>query len=98
MFVALYDIKHEKENAKITDELLDDKKLIDAFNRVFSYGVTEEGKIADNKEEFTRRFIICLLRTRYLFDKYIVKREYANDNADGEWNSTNDWRTKTNFN
>ncbi|MBU5476848.1 DUF262 domain-containing HNH endonuclease family protein [Eubacterium sp. MSJ-21] len=126
VFIALYDIKHEKENAKITDELLDDKKLIDAFNRVFSYGVTEEGRIADNREEFTRRFIICLLRTRYLFDKYIVKREYANDNADGEWslkslyvsgqqskkkpyyrnskftksgewNSTNDWRTKTNI-
>ena len=49
------------------------------------HGVTLEGHIADNKEEFSRRFIICLLRTRYLFDKYIVKREYANDNTDGEW-------------
>ena len=28
---------------------------------------------------------MCLLRTRFLFDKYIVKREYANDSTDGEW-------------
>jgi hypothetical protein len=126
VFVALYGIKHEKKASNITDELLDDKKLIDAFNRVFSQGVNKEGKIADNKEKFSRRFIICLLRTRYLFDKYIVKREYTNDSSDGvwslkslyvsgqqskkkpyyrnskftksgEWNSTNDWRTKTNI-
>jgi hypothetical protein len=67
------------------DELLDDKKLIDAFNRVVLYGVSKEGKIKDNKGDFSRRFIICLLRTRYLFDKYIIKREYANDSTDGEW-------------
>ena len=85
VFVALYGIEHENANSKITDELLDDKKLIDAFNRVFSHGVTEDGKISDNKEEFSRRFIICLLRVRYLFDKYIIKREYANDSTDGEW-------------
>ena len=29
--------------------------------------------------------MICLLRTRYLFDKYIIKREYANESSDGEW-------------
>lgn len=85
VFVALYGIEHENSDSKITDELLDDKKLIDAFNRVVSHGVTEEGRIVDDKDEFSRRFIICLLRTRFLFDKYIVKREYANDSADGEW-------------
>lgn len=85
VFVNLYGVEHENSDAKITDEFLDDKKLLDAFNRVVLHGVTLEGHIADNKEEFSRRFIICLLRTRYLFDKYIVKREYANDNTDGEW-------------
>lgn len=85
VFVSLYGVEHEKENVKLVDELLDDKKLIDAFHRVVFYGVSEEGKIADCKEEFSRRFIICLLRTRYLFDKYIIKREYASDNSDGEW-------------
>lgn len=85
IFVYLYGVEHEKENTKIVDELLDDKKLIDSFNRVVLHGVMQQGKIADCKEEFSRKFIICLLRTRYLFDKYIVKREYANDNSDGEW-------------
>ena len=85
VFVDLYGVEHENSDAKITDELLDDKKLLDAFKRVVSHGVTAKGHIADNKEEFSRRFIICLLRTRYLFDKYIIKREYANDNTDGEW-------------
>ena len=64
---------------------MDDKKLLDAFNRVISYGISADGKIVDNKEEFARSFIVCLLRTRFLFDKYIVKREYANDSAEGEW-------------
>lgn len=85
VFVELYKIKHEKEDKKITDELLDDKKLIDAFNKVFSHGVVEGRKITDNKEEFSRKFIICLLRTRYLFDKYIIKRQYTTDNTDGIW-------------
>ena len=85
VFVKLYGVEHENPDAKLTDELLDDKKLLDTFNRVVLHGVTAEGHIADNKGEFSRRFIICLLRTRYLFDKYIIKREYGSDNADGEW-------------
>lgn len=85
VYISLYSVVHENSASKIVDELLDDKKLLDAFNRVVTWGITENGKIADNKEEFARSFIICLVRTRYLFDKYIVKREYANDNADGEW-------------
>ena len=85
VYVSLYGVTHEKVSAKIVDELLDDKKLLDAFNKVVSYGITDTGRIADKKEAFARGFIICLLRTRYLFDKYIVKREYANDSADGEW-------------
>lgn len=85
VFVSIYGVKHEKADVKITDELLDDKKLIDDFNKVVFHGVTKEGRVLDNKEKFSQRFIICLLRTRYLFDKYIIKREFANDNTDGEW-------------
>lgn len=85
VFVSLYGVRHNNENKKIVDELLDDKKLLEAFNRVVDYGVTSDGPISNNKEEFARIFIVCLLRTRYLFDKYIIKREYANDNADGDW-------------
>lgn len=83
VLIELYKIRHEVENTKIIDELLDDKKLIASFDRVIQYGVTDEGKI--EKEDFSKWFIICLLRTRYLFDKYIIKREYANDSTDGEW-------------
>ena len=78
-------IRHEDENSAIIPELLDDKKLIDSFKRVINHGVMVGKKIADDKAQFARDYIICLLRTRYLFDKYIVKREYANDNSDGEW-------------
>ena len=85
VYVNLYGVVHEKKGSKIVDDLLDDKKLLDTFNRVVSYGLAGSEKIAGNKEEFARNFIVCLLRTRYLFDKYIVKREYANDSADGEW-------------
>lgn len=85
VYISINGITHEKAETKIIDELLDDKKLLDAFNRVITYGVSSNGKISDRKEEFARTFIVCLLRTRFLFDKYIVKREYANDSADGEW-------------
>ena len=85
VYIAIKGILHENPKSKIIDELLDDKKLIESFNRVTTYGMNDKGRIADNKETFSREFIICLLRTRFLFDKYIIKREYANENADGEW-------------
>lgn len=85
VYIAIKGITHEDNGSKIIGELLDDKKLIESFNRVMTHGVYDKCKIVDNKETFSREFIICLLRTRFLFDKYIVKREYANENADGEW-------------
>ena len=85
VYISINEIIHEKAESKIVDELLDDKKLLDAFNRVITHGISADGKIFDNKEEFARTFIVCLLRTRFLFDKYIIKREYANDSTDGEW-------------
>ena len=85
VFIWLYEIGHEDQSKKIIDELIDDKKLMDSFERVLSHGVSGEWHIADDKEYFAKEFIVCLLRTRYLFDKYIIKREYANDSADGEW-------------
>ena len=75
-------IKH-KNGGKLIDELLDDKKLTSAFERILDYG-TINGKPI-NRSDFSRGFMICLLRTRYLFDKYIIKREYANESSDGEW-------------
>ena len=85
VFVELYEIRHENPNKKIVDDLIDDKKLMDNFERVISRGEGDDWLVSENKEYFAQKFIMCLLRTRYLFDKYIIKREYANDNADGKW-------------
>ncbi len=126
ILIDLKGIHHEDGSTAIVADLLDDKKLVDSFAHVISHGVTSTGKLSDDKAQFSRDFIVCLLRTRFLFDKYIVKREYANENSEGEWSlkslyvsgqqtkkkpyyrnsrfirfrewdSTNDWRTKTNI-
>ena len=68
---------------ELIDELLDDKKLTSAFERILDYG-TIDGVPLD-RSKFSRDFMVCLLRTRFLFDKYIIKREYANESSDGEW-------------
>lgn len=48
---------------------LDDKNLIDNFK-----------KYTDKKDsEFSKGFIYCLLRCKYLFDKYIIKRDNTTD-------------------
>ena len=65
------------------DELLDDRKLNKAFDRVISEGLVNGRPI--NPKRFSKRFIIYLLRCRYLFDRYIVKREDSGESPDGEW-------------
>ena len=64
-------------------DLLDDKKLISDFKNVISQGKMN-GKPMD-KENFAQMFIIHLLQTRYLFDKFIIKREYSGEDNEGEW-------------
>ena len=83
VYLALHPKIEHKNGGKLIDELLDDKKLTSAFERILDYG-TIDGKPI-NRSEFSRGFMICLLRTRFLFDKYIIKREYANESSDGEW-------------
>ena len=78
-------ISHKDGKSPIIAELLDDKKLIETFRRVINFGVADGVSISEDKAKFARDFIICLVRTRYLFDKYIIKREYANESSDGEW-------------
>ena len=85
VLVSIQGIRHEDGKSPVIAELLDDKKLVDSFSHVIRYGVTDGGSLSANKEQFSKDFAICLLRTRFLFDKYIVKREYANENSDGEW-------------
>lgn len=68
---------------KSLGELLDDKKLISDFDYIINYGKINNKPI--KKDTFSQMFIIHLLQTRYLFDKFIVKREYAGEDSEGEW-------------
>ncbi|MCL2146736.1 MAG: DUF262 domain-containing HNH endonuclease family protein [Synergistaceae bacterium] len=85
VLVADMNIQHFSQGETLVYDLLDDKKLADAFKRVISKGVIKGKKIADMEEQFSLSFIKCLLKCRFLFDKYIIKREFANENSDGEW-------------
>ena len=60
-------------------KLLDDKKLITDFDAVLNK------KYTDKSEVFAKEFISRLLKLRWLFDKYIIKREFTGDNSEGEW-------------
>ena len=83
VYLALHPEIEHRDGDTLMYELLDDKKLTSSFERVLDYGVVNGVPI--NRSRFAREFVICLLRTRYLFDKYIIKREYANESSDGEW-------------
>ena len=83
VYIALHPNIVSRNGETLVYELLDDKKLTSSFERVLEYGVVNEKNI--NRSRFVKEFMVCLLRTRYLFDKYIIKREYANVSSDGEW-------------
>lgn len=59
--------------------MLDDKKLCKTFEDVI------KNHYANEEDNFSKGFIACLLKTRFLFDKYIIKREYLADDSDGKW-------------
>jgi len=88
VFIKETDIKNENEGGKLVDQLLDDKKLHDTFKRVIKSGVMGDKKIDENtesKEVFSKKYIGYMLKCRFLFDKYVIKREFTNDNLGGVW-------------
>ncbi len=126
VFAELNSITHCDGRSSLVPELIDDKKLLDVFTSVIECGTVNGRRISDSKSEFAKNYVLCLLRTRYLFDSYIVKNEYTNDNVDSkwslravcvsrqnksrsvyyrnssftryrEWDSTNEWRVKSNI-
>ena len=58
-------------------ELLDDKKLLKTFTDIIDKWKSDK--------EFALKFIKYLLKCRFLFDKYIIKREYKNEDTTGSW-------------
>ena len=85
VLVADKNIQHASQGETLVYESLDDKKLTDAFNRVIANGMINGKNISDMRESFSLDFAKCLLKCRFLFDKYIIKREFLNENSDGEW-------------
>ena len=73
------------DKEKELGSLLDDKCLLEDFDRTIEYGQIGATSIKEDKAEFARRFIMFLLRSRFLFDQFIIKREYAGDDQDGRW-------------
>ncbi|MUG70598.1 DUF262 domain-containing protein [Paenibacillus validus] len=58
-------------------ELIDDKKLIQRFEAVFP----RKRHVGETVE----RFGLCLLRCRFLFDNFMLKREFSGDDTEGRW-------------
>lgn len=54
---------------------LDDKRLLDTF----SPHISQDG-------QFSKKFLYELLRLRFLFDKFIIKRDFLKDRTRGRWN------------
>ena len=75
-------IELDKDSYSIP-ELLDDKKLLEIFSSVINSAKQNDKQV--DKKYFSQAFIKCLLKCRFLFDKYIIKREYKNEDEDGDW-------------
>ena len=65
--------------------LLDDKRLLADYDKVIACGQMGGKPIKENKGGFAREFILFLLRSRFLFDQFVIKREYAGDDQEGVW-------------
>ena len=63
--------------------LLDDKLLLTDFDKVITS--CEKRGDMDVKRWFARTFIQFLLRSRFLFDKFIIKRERVEGDQEGSW-------------
>lgn len=74
------------DGAEELGSLLDDKLLLKDFDKVISCCEKREDKrIKDVKRRFARTFIRFLLRSRFLFDKFIIKRERVEGDQEGSW-------------
>ena len=71
------------DSKELCESLLNDKKLNLYFERVIEHGLYKG--IHLDKPNFAKEFIKHLLRMIFLFDQYIIKREYLGDSLEGEW-------------
>ena len=71
------------DGAEELGSLLDDKLLLKDFDKVIAS--CEKRGDMDVKRCFARTFIRFLLRSRFLFDKFIIKRERVEGDQEGSW-------------
>ena len=71
------------DGAEELGSLLDDKLLLKDFDKVIAS--CEKRGDMDVKGWFARTFILLLLRSRFLFDKFIIKRERVEGDQEGSW-------------
>lgn len=62
------------------DVTLDDKKLLDEFN-VYLFHETNITRQIERVQEF----IYALLRCKFMFDQYVIKRDFTEGAEDGRW-------------
>jgi len=72
------------DGAEELGSLLDDKLLLKDFDKVIA-SCEKRGDKRDVKRGFARTFIRLLLRSRFLFDKFIIKREHVEGDQEGSW-------------
>ena len=83
VFLSVEGVSMDEE--KELGSQLDDKRLLEDFDRTIEYGQIGATPIKDEKAEFARKFILILLQARFLFDRFIIKREIKGDNQEGHW-------------
>ncbi len=83
VFIADVHLVHSNPDIPLVGELIDDKKLISSFENARKNGVVNGRPLPDR--DFSWKFLDCLLKCRFLFDKFIIKREFKEENSDGEW-------------
>lgn len=67
----------ENSNQATNTGLLDDMQLLKEYRELL--------RDKEKDKNLPLRFIDCLLKCRFLFDKYIIKREYREDDPEGKW-------------
>jgi hypothetical protein len=83
VFLSVESISMDEE--KELGSLLDDKHLLADYNKVIACGQMGAKSIKEHRANFAHKFILFLLRSRFLFDKFIIKREYRGDDQEGVW-------------
>ena len=79
--LKVYIINKQSQTEELLKDfiMLDDLKLQETFNDIIK-NITANNQ--ENKSNFAINFIIYLLKCRFLFDNFIIKRQFDNDNSD----------------